>query len=41
MLKRLKPSRLDSSYDAEMRRLITAGVVVLDLPRPRDYRDGG
>jgi DNA replication protein DnaC len=30
LLKRLKASRLDGTYEAEMRRLITVDVLVLD-----------
>ena len=37
--KRLHATRLDASYDTEMRKLIGVDLLVIDLCRPRDYPD--
>jgi hypothetical protein len=39
LLKRLRASRLDNSHDTEMRKLLRADLLIVDLCRPRDYPD--
>jgi hypothetical protein len=36
---RLRAARLDNSVEAEMRRIATVDLLVLDLSRPRNYPD--
>ena len=38
---RLRAARLDNSVEAEMRRIATVDLLVLDLSRPRNYPDMG
>jgi hypothetical protein len=39
LFRRLKAARLDASYDAEVRKLIGADLLIIDLSRGRDYPD--
>ena len=39
LFKRLKAARLDNSLDAEMRRLTSIDLLILDLCRPCSYAD--
>jgi DNA replication protein DnaC len=39
LLKRLKAARLDNSHDEQIRKLLRADLLILDLSRPRDYPD--